>query len=209
MNSRKLVELMSRFPVWLAMLAVIVFWLQTDDVRADPADVISNGAMYNGTCYSSNAAAQDVFFASQPPQIFNNASTTYYGFFQKSGAAWLYTQYSISAAGRWTLMFSQAPSALPVFPVCSYDPDYSPAAMAVNQDIQLTNMATAVSGIQQSMTMAASAASSVAQSMSDSATFDLTNALAAFAFFFSSIVLIFMTSSSAGEILKLIRGNGR
>jgi hypothetical protein len=62
------------------------------------------------------------------------------------------------------------------------------------------------SSVNASVELIASAASSVAASMADSASFDLTNALAAFAFFFSMIIIIFMVSNSAGEILKLIRG---
>lgn len=196
------------FVSFLLLFGVVVYWLSAVPARADSGDV-TVGAFVNGQCVASQSAALDLLYSSKEPQVYGITNGGYYysfyGMWSKVSGSWSYFLYISMNGGTWS-QYSTFTPPVPVFPSCTFDPDYSAQQVAISQELQTAAIAFSVSSVNSSMSTVAAAASSVAASVASSSTFDLTNALAAFAFFFSVIILIFMTSHSAGEILRLIRG---
>src|SRR5512135_1116945 len=175
--------MMRRVPIWLLTLAFVVYWLAGVPARADVADQ-TIGARVGSVCYASQSEAQDAYFSALPSVIFNGSSG-YYEQYSKSGGVWWVYQYSLNGGyTNWVYSYPIAAAGNGAFPACVYDAD---VALGGNQAAALSSLAAAVSAVAAAESVTSAAASSVAASVADSATFDLTNALAAFAFFFSVI----------------------
>ena len=73
-------------------------------------------SLVNGSCYSSVAAATDAFF-SQQSAAFTSGPVSYLSNFQNDAGIWKLYQYSIDAAGVYTLR-SATVVTVPTFPLC-------------------------------------------------------------------------------------------
>ena len=76
----------------------------------------STASLVNGSCYVSAAAAADAFF-SQQPAAFTSGAVSYLSNFQNDAGVWKLYQYSIDAAGAYTLR-SATVATVPTFPLC-------------------------------------------------------------------------------------------
>lgn len=77
---------------------------------------MATGALYEGQCYASNAAAADAYFTGALP-AFTSGSTSYLSEYARVGGVWKINRFSIAANGTVTTL-TQSSAPVPTFPTC-------------------------------------------------------------------------------------------
>ena len=81
------------------------------------------GALFNQTCYATNAEAADAFFLAQGP-FYTAGSTSYLGWFEKNATTWQIKRQSISSSGTVTTL-TASNATVPTFPACTQSQNFT------------------------------------------------------------------------------------